>query len=225
MAHDVCCKHMNFLKKRFKKPKKQEAVPFAERTMNTPNPNLRSLSTTVALIIAAPILALLMTSHVFHSYQVDGLSMAATLDDGDRLIVNKLPKTISNLTDNAYIPKRWDIIVFDKPRQVNSGTVEHLIKRVIALPGERIVVQDGDVTVYNSEFPDGFNPDENTDYSSSITRTAGNVDITVGQDEVFVMGDNRSNSTDSRAFGPIHYSVIVGSAELRFLPTNSIRRL
>jgi len=150
--------------------------------------------------------------------------MATTLQNGDRLVVNKLPKTIANISGNAYIPKRGDIIVFDRPRQISSSSnVEHLIKRVIALPGERVTVRGGLVTVYNSTTLDGFNPDENQDYSESISTTPGNIDITVGQDELFVMGDNRSNSTDSRVFGPINSATIVGSAEARFLPTDNMR--
>ena len=186
---------------------------------------LSSISSTVVLLIAAPLLAVFITSHVFHSYEVDGHSMETTLHNGARLIVYKLPKTISNINGSTYMPSRRDIIVFDRPIQLStSSNISHLIKRVIALPGERVVVKDGKVTVFNAESPEGFNPDDNQEYAKDITTTPGNVDITVGQGEVFVMGDNRTNSLDSRVFGAINTSTIVGNATIRFLPTSSMRK-
>ncbi len=184
----------------------------------------KSISSTALLIISAPILALFLTAHVFQSYEVDGLSMETTLQNGDRLIVNKLPKTISNISGSEYMPNRWDIVVFDRPTSsAISGRVGHLIKRVIALPGERVTVRDGIVTIYNQENPEGFNPDANQEYSESFNVTEGQVDITVGSGEIFVLGDNRSNSTDSRRFGSINTNIVVGTAELRFTPINNMR--
>ncbi|MCA9345938.1 signal peptidase I [Candidatus Saccharibacteria bacterium] len=186
----------------------------------------KGLSGTLGLLIAAPLLALLITSHIFQPYQVDGQSMETTLQDGDRLIVYKLPKTISNLGGSAYIPGRWDIIVFDKPKQLNAPeSTKHLIKRVIGLPGERVLIRQGKVTIFNKDNPEGFDPDANKDYSKDIISTSGNVDLTVGSNEVFVLGDNRGNSADSRVFGPIPSSIIVGDATVRFIPVNNMKRL
>ncbi len=186
----------------------------------------KSISSTIALLITAPLLALFITSHVFHSYEVDGQSMFTTLENGDRLIVNKVPKSISNITNNEYIPGRYDIIVFDRPKQIGgAGQVNHLIKRVIGLPGERVTVKNGKVTVYNKDSLNGFDPDTNQEYAKDITTTPGDTDITVGQNEVFVLGDNRTNSSDSRVFGAISVNSIVGKATLRFIPVNDMRRL
>lgn len=186
----------------------------------------KSLLSTILLIITAPLLAIFITSHVFHSYEVDGASMETTLQNGDRLIVYKLPKTIANITGNEFIPHRFDIIIFDRPAEIAApNSVKHLIKRVIALPGERVTVKDGVVTVYNSENPNGFNPDNGQPYTGGFDRTVGNVDVTVGQNEVFVVGDNRNNSTDSRIFGPISVDLIVGKATARFVPVNDMRKL
>lgn len=187
---------------------------------------LKSLTSTVLLIVTAPLLAIFITSHVFHSYEVDGQSMETTLQNGDRLIVYKLPKTIANITGKEYIPHRWDIIIFDRPAEIAApNSVKHLIKRVIGLPGERVVVKDGVITVYNNENPNGFNPDNGEPYASGFDRTVGNVDVTVGENEVFVAGDNRNNSTDSRIFGPISVDLIVGKATARFVPVNNMREL
>ena len=187
---------------------------------------LRNISSTLLLLISAPIIAILLTSHVFQSYQVDGQSMETTLQNGDRLIVLKLPKTIANISRGTYMPNRYDIVVFDRPPQsAISANVEHLIKRVIALPGERVSIRDGRVTVYNDEYPDGFNPDVNQEHSESVSVTEGQVDITVSEGEVFVLGDNRFNSTDSRKFGSIDTDSIVGTAELRFVPVSKMKKL
>jgi len=212
---------------RFKKTKKQEIQKESEDShKRAVKKGFKNISGTLTLLIAAPLLALLITSHVFHSYEVDGLSMDTTLQHGDRLIVNKFPKTIANINGSTYMPGRDDIIVFDRPKQISApDSVEHLIKRVIALPGERVFIKDGQVTVYNNDFPEGFDPDEGKEYSKDITTTPGNVDITVGQTEVFVLGDNRSNSSDSRVFGSIDTSTIVGNAVIRFIPTSAMRRL
>lgn len=186
----------------------------------------KNISGTVLLIIAAPLLAIFITAHIFQPYQVDGMSMETTLQNSDRLIVFKLPKTISSLTGSNYIPNRWDIIVFDKPKSLNAPeSTKHLIKRVIGLPGERVVVKAGEVTVYNKEKPDGFDPDSGKEYTAGFVSTQGNVDITVGQNEVFVLGDNRGNSSDSRIFGTIPTDIIVGKATARFIPINAMKKL
>lgn len=187
---------------------------------------IRGASGTVGLLIAAPLLAIFLTSHVFQPYEVDGASMETTLQNGDRLIVYKLPKTISNLTNNNYTPDRWDVIVFDKPKSLSApDSTRHLIKRVVGLPGERVVVHGGKVTIYNKENENGFDPDADKDYAKDILTTSGNFDITVGSDEVYVLGDNRTNSSDSRVFGPIKTSSIVGQATARFIPVDDMKKL
>ena len=187
---------------------------------------LKGISSTLALLFLAPALALILTAHVFQSYEVDGDSMETTLQNSDRLIVNKFSKTLSNLSGNDYIPNRHDVVVFDRPVQSSiSRQVDHLIKRVIALPGERVTVTNGTVTVFNQEFPDGFNPDQGREYMASVSATEGEVDITVGSNEIFVLGDNRFNSTDSRRFGSINVDSLVGPVEFRFIPINNTKKL
>lgn len=181
----------------------------------------RNIISAVSLFLAAPLFALVLILFVIQSYEVDGPSMQETLHDNDLLIVSKIPKTISRLTGNAFIPPRYDIIIFSKDESFGlGGQSRQLVKRVIGLPGERVVVNDGTVTVYNAENPDGFNPDENKEYSQTIQTTPGNVDVTVPEGQLFVMGDNRTNSLDSRSFGPISYEDIVGELSLRLFPLN-----
>ncbi len=207
-------------------PTQPSNLPSSSPRFDSFRRRARGVSGTILLLVAAPLLALFLTAHVFQPYEVDGQSMETTLQNTDRLIVFKLPKTISNIFSGDYAPARHDIIVFDRPKQLSAPeSTQHLIKRVIALPGERVVVKDGRVTVYNEANPSGFDPDKGQEYSNDIVSTRGNVDITVGKNEFFVLGDNRDNSSDSRIFGTIQNSIIVGQATLRFIPINSMQRL
>lgn len=188
----------------------------------------KNIASTVSILLIAPILAIFFTIFVFQSYEVYGMSMETTLQDGDRLIVQKLSKNWSAIRGRDYIPQRGEIVVFDKPASLSdsSGDVDHLIKRVIALPGERIVLQGGHYTVYNEENPDGFDPDAGQEYAKDILTTPGNdADFTLGEGQVFVSGDNRSNSLDSRNFGPIKAKTITGIATIRFVPVNAFKKL
>ena len=184
---------------------------------------LRDLLSIAGVLVSALLLAFCLITFVFQSYQVDGPSMQTTLENNDHLIVWKVPKTFANLTGSHYIPNRGDVIIFNEP--VSEGTVQNkqLIKRVMALPGERVTVKDGELKVYNQEHPEGFSPDKTLPYGKVITTTTGDVDVTVGKNQVFVCGDNRSNSLDSRIFGPIDSTQIVGKLVLRVLPLNTVK--
>ncbi len=207
-------------------PKGYSQKPAPQKNKKSGRERLKNISSTVLLIVSAPLLAIFITSHVFHSYEVDGASMETTLQSGDRLIVYKLPKTIANIRKIDFTPNRYDIIVFDRPKSTAApSSVKHLIKRVIGLPGERVTVKDGVVTVYNQEHPEGFNPDSGKDYSSGFDKTPRSADVTIGEGEVFVLGDNRGNSTDSRDLGPIPDALIVGKATIRFVPVDNMDRL
>lgn len=164
----------------------------------------------------------MITIFGFQSYEVDGDSMENTLQNGDRLIVNKFPKTIARLTDKQYIPQRGDVIVFDQLGLYNTAGNEErqLIKRVIALPGERVTISNGFVKVFNSANPDGFNPDLLGLYSIPTQTTAGDMKVELESNEIFVLGDNRNNSADSRVFGPVPAKQVVGKLALRMLPLN-----
>jgi signal peptidase I len=199
--------------------------PPIETSTDDHKEGLRSIISTVLLLILAPTIALLLTAFVFQSYEVDGPSMQTTLQNHDRLIVLKVPRTIARITRHNYIPNRGDVIIFNHPDASEVGGAEkQLIKRVIALPGERVIVKDGIVTVYNQAHPEGFSPDKTLPYGKVITDTIGDVDLTVPDGEVFVCGDNRSNSLDSRYFGTVPANNIVGKLGLRIYPFNKAER-
>lgn len=187
--------------------------------------NMRSIISTIALFLAAPLMALVLILFVIQSYEVDGPSMEQTLQNKDLLIVNKLPKTISRITGKDYIPERGKIIIFSRNEGgIGGDATRQLVKRVIALPGERVTVKDGRVTVYNQKNPNGFNPDALVSYTKDYKDTPGNVDVTILEGEVFVMGDNRNNSLDSRYFGPVSAKDIVGNLGMRIFPLNKAQR-
>lgn len=143
----------------------------------------------------------------------------------DRLIVNRLPVTWAHLFNSEYIPKRGQIIVFKNPHY-NAGTGdEYIVKRVIAFPGERVVVKDGAITVYNDEFPNGFNPDDSNNGEPG-SPTSGSVDTIVTEGTLFVSGDHREGdfSYDSRSgLGLIPYYDVVGPVGLRIYPLTKLR--
>jgi signal peptidase I len=182
----------------------------------------KEVLSTLGVLAAALLIALGLIGFVFQSYEVDGPSMQTTLHNQDRLIVWKTARTWARITHHQYVPARGDIIVFTESGLSAYGQTDtkQLIKRVIGLPGDRVVVKDGTITVYNKEHPDGFKPDATMPYgkTTSIPYTTGNIDITLGKSDLFVCGDNRGNSLDSRAFGPIDTSDIIGKLAIRVYP-------
>lgn len=190
------------------------------------NQNFRDLLSVVGVLASALVLAFGLISFVFQSYQVDGPSMQTTLQNADHLIVWKVPRTIAKITHHPYIPNRGDVIIFNEPGLSDYGQPgnKQLIKRVVGLPGDRVVVKDEVLTIYNSEHPDGFNPDKTLPYGNVIQNTPGNVDVTIGEGQVFACGDNRTNSLDSRVFGPIDANNIVGKLVVRVLPLDTFKK-
>lgn len=138
---------------------------------------------------------------------VSGSSMENTLSHGDNLIVDKL-------TYRFRDPERFDIIVF--PFHYEEKT--YFIKRIIGLPGETVQIEDGKIYIDGQEL--------NESYGREIMKSAGLAadPITLGEDEYFVLGDNRNDSTDSRdpSVGLIHKDEIIGRAWARIWPLDKI---
>lgn len=199
---------------------------------NTPPPKLinssfREFFSAFGVLATAIGVAICLILFVFQSYQVSGPSMEQTLHDQDRLIVWKLARSWSRITHHQYVPNRGDVIIFTETNlaQFGQDNTKQLIKRVIGLPGDRIVVHDNVITVYNKAHPDGFRPDKTLPYGKNITEPAEQeIDRVVGQDEIFVCGDNRTNSLDSRFFGPIKTKQIIGKLVLRVLPLSDAEK-
>jgi signal peptidase I len=201
-------------------------VPMDSESVLAPSPALPPKKSRLGSIFSSLkfvllVLGLTLAINVFgiQSYQVDGQSMYPTLTNGDRLIISKLGRTKSSLLRHDFIPKRGDIIVFHDP----FAEGRFLIKRVIALPGERVTLQNGDLRVYNSEHPEGYTPMDHIE--KELLFTVGTVDLTVPDKQLFVMGDNRGagGSLDSRNYlGTVPSKEVVGVLILRLFPLSDI---
>lgn len=213
-------------------PKQAPSVPeYITLPPKRPAPKAQSqwsdILSVFFVLAAAMVLAFGLIAFVFQSYQVDGPSMQSTLQNNDRLIVWKVPRTFARITGSEYIPARGDIVIFSENNlsQFGQSDVKQLVKRVIGLPGDRVVISDGVVKVYNQAHPDGFEPDKTLPYGKEHTLpyTSGDIDITLKSNQIFVCGDNRTDSLDSRAFGPVDLNDVVGKLVLRVYPFDTFR--
>jgi len=196
-----------------------------EATFIQRHPFIKDILGILVFIVCVLVGTLLINTFVFRSFNVLGPSMESTMYTGDRLIVNRLPVTWAQLQNKEYVPERGQIIVFKNPLYVPGIADEYIVKRVIAFPGERVVVKDGSITVYNDEHPEGFNPDDNN-HGEPGSPTSGTADTVVSEDSLFVAGDHRQGdySYDSRSgLGLIPYYDVVGPVGLRIYPFTKMR--
>ncbi len=183
----------------------EPVAPSATSTRGLP-PAARAFFDWIVVVGVALLVAILVRTFLLAHYQVEGTSMLSTLNPGDRVFVNKLSYRLHD-------PNRGDVVVL---HELMSGSVERdLIKRVIALPEETIEIVSCVVYI------DGFRLDEPYLDDAVVSRSNQGCEmdpVTVPDDHVFVMGDNRPGSSDSRSFGPIDEANLVGRAFVVFWP-------
>lgn len=164
----------------------------------------------IKIALLAGITIALVRYYLFKPFYVKGASMEPNFYDHEYLIIDEVTYRFNEV-------KRGDVIVFKYP----ENPKEYFLKRIIGLPGERIKVAGGQVTVYNEAHPEGLTIQES--YVPKDIVTEGEKIIVLGSDEFFVLGDNRENSYDSRRFGPVDRNLIVGRAWFRGWPLNRMQ--
>lgn len=165
---------------------------------------------TVKLIVVVFVIVFLIRYFLVQPFYVVGDSMYPNLKNGEYLLVDEISYRL-------HEPHRGDIIVFRFP----GNPRENYIKRIIGLPGEKIQVIDGKVKVTNAKNPAGAFLEE--PYLASDLRTEGDTDMTLGQDEFFVLGDNRKASSDSRSWGFVPRKNIIGRTAIVLFPANRLQ--
>ncbi len=172
----------------------------------------------VVQILVMAVLMVMLIRNFLHNYRIDGISMEPNFHDQQFLIVNRfaycpgvhieVPVANISLFERVWCvrtPNRGDVVIFEYPRDPSRD----FIKRVIGLPNETVEVRAGQVYVDGVLVPEPFGPNPGS-YNAPP--------ITVGPDEVYVMGDNRNNSSDSHLWGPLKLEHIIGKALVSYWP-------
>lgn len=164
----------------------------------------------IETIVIALAIFVVVYRFLFQPHQVKGSSMYDNFHDGEYLLTDKV-------TYRFRSPERGDVIVFKAPQNEDYD----YIKRVIALPGDTVKINSGQVFVNNALVDEsGFLDERVTTHAGLYTKEGQSV--TVPAAEYFVMGDNRNNSSDSREWGPVPQANLVGRAWLRYWPINEL---
>jgi len=169
-------------------------------------PSTRGLVEWAVVIVGAVVLAVVVKTVLLQAFYIPSESMYPTLQKGDRVLVNKLSYRLHDVN-------RGDVVVFERPPNETATDIPDLIKRVVGLPGEEVVIEGGSVYVDGQKLDEPYLPD-------GVTTTADGAPNTCAREEpcavpdgtVWVMGDNRGDSKDSRYFGPVDEGSIVGRA-------------
>ncbi|MCE5203288.1 MAG: signal peptidase I [Coriobacteriales bacterium] len=169
---------------------------------------MRWLLELVVMVAIAFALATLIRTYIVQPYWIPSGSMVPTIEISERVLANKFIYRFSD-------PEPGDIVVFDDP----TGTVPTLIKRVIATEGQTVDIVDDKVYV------NGKPLDEPYTYGKPSEPGPVPLPVTIPKDHVWVMGDNRTNSADSRFFGPVPLSSVHGRAVLRIWPLDRFAKL
>lgn len=180
---------------------------------NDPGPRARAFFDWLVVIAIALSVAFLVRGFVLAHFIVEGSSMDSTLETGDRVFVNKLSYRLHD-------PNRGDVVVL---HQIDGASERDLIKRVIALPGESIEMTNCEVLITDETSGESHVLEEPyLNFDVIAPNCGGDFDsVSVPDDHVFVMGDNRSGSQDSRALGPISEDDLVGRAFVVFWPRSN----
>lgn len=161
------------------------------------------------VVIIAVLVVLGVRALLVQPFLVSGSSMEPTFQNGDYILINEI-------SYRFRAPERGEVVVFRFPQNESV----FYIKRIIGLPGERVVVKNGEIKIFNQNHPEGFSLGEN--YLSIPMRKTDEKNISLKDGEYFMMGDNRNASSDSRQWGPAKKSEIIGEVWMRLWPLNKV---
>jgi signal peptidase I len=161
----------------------------------------------IILVVVALLVAVVVRQFVFQLFYIPSESMVPQLEVGDQVFVNKLAYDLGD-------PERGDLVVFEKPDDWQDVPVDDLVKRIVALPGERIEGRQGRVFVDGEPLAEPYLP--------SGTSTSSFGPITVARDHYFMMGDNRSGSNDSRMHAAVDRDLFVGKVFMTVWPLDRL---
>lgn len=188
--------------------------PFSRKSQTSEQPSQSVLLGFVFELVQVMVISLAIIIPVryflIQPFYVKGASMEPNFYDHEYLVIDEL-------SYRFHQPARGDIVVFRYP----NDPKQFFIKRVIGLPGETVEIVGGQIKVYNAKNPNGVVLDERSYLDQDFTST--NRTVTLKSDEYYVLGDNRVASLDSRYFGPINSSVIVGRVWVRGWPLDRWR--
>ena len=193
-------------------PADESSRPQHKRGRKRPRSSVRSAVEWGAVIVGALVVALVVKTFLFQAFYIPSASMEPTLRQGDRVLVNKLSYDLHDI-------HRGDIVVFElPPAKIGPDGIKDLIKRVIGLPGETIETRDGIVYINDKKIDEPYLPKGVTTNKPPIPRQV------VPDGHIFVMGDNRDNSADSRyaTRGPIPIDTVVGRAFVQVWPPSRV---
>ncbi len=185
------------------------------------NSGLQLVREWVTVLVVALVIAITVRSLILQQFYISGPSMEATMFQDNRVLVNKLSYRLHDI-------HRGDVVVFDRVT-VDGQVVQHddLIKRVIALGGEKISITDCKVFIDGKLLPEPYLNDY--DLAQTVVEDRCRVpmmdDMIIPDDQLFVMGDNRPQSFDSRMFGPIEQNLVVGRAFVIIWPLSAAKFL
>ncbi len=165
---------------------------------------LASAWETAEVVIIALVTVFVIRTFIAQPFLVSGASMEPNFHNGNYLLIDEL-------TYRFRTPERGEVIIFRYP----GNESEFFIKRIIGLPGESLTIADNQITITTTS---GQTLAVKEPYLADTTRTFGQKTVTLRADEFFMMGDNRSNSFDSRNWGPLNKKEIIGIARLRLFP-------
>ena len=160
------------------------------------------------IVILALVIVIPIRYFLFQPFLVKGQSMEPNFHDDDYLIIDEISYRFRE-------PKRGEVIVFKYPRNPS----QRFIKRIIGLPGETVEISDGKVIVIKNDNPKIL---DESSYLSQSLKTSGNRKITLGENEYFVLGDNRLVSADSRSWGTLPKKYITGRVIFRAWPITAL---